>query len=382
MQYTKPAIRHILNLGLVMFCFVQGTATAQVHGQTILVGSGASFPAPLVREMAAHYSTYTSSRVTVEYSSIGSGAGIRQFLGQEVMFGMTEAFLPDDAMAAVEARTGGKAFNMPFTLADVVPTYNIPGVKSGVVLSGEVLAQIFMGSITSWSDGRIKRLNPTLPLPNLGITVIHRSDASGTTNILTNFLSSVSADWEENVGKGTLVNWLTGRPAMGNEGVAQLVMETPGSIGYNSFAHALLNGMSYGSVINKAGNAIEPSLAATTEAANIDLPPDTRILFTNTTAQKGYPIAGFTWMLVYQNLDRNKAIQSREEAVEVINFLVWAITQGQELSEMLGYARIPRVAVKRNFEMIGQLMWKGEPIGRMVIENRYGSLLYHELSGY
>ncbi|MEX1010739.1 MAG: phosphate ABC transporter substrate-binding protein PstS [Balneolaceae bacterium] len=339
-----------------------------VDSQIDLLGAGATFPAPLVTAMADEYRTETDGRITVNYQSIGSGGGIRQFIEQTVMFGMSEAFLSDEVMRDVESQTGGRAFNMPITLADVVPTYNLPGIENGLIFSGELLVEIFMGRITRWNDTEISDLNPGVYLPNLPVTVVHRSDGSGTTNVWTSFLSRVSDEWANQVGFATSVNWPTGVGGNGNEGVAGVVRNTPGAIGYNSLSYALLNDISYGSVINAAGNVIEPSFAATTEAANIELPEDTRILFTNTPAPNGYPIAGFAWMLVYENLDGNNAIGNRQEAEEFIKFLIWSITEGQELSEELGYARIPQAAVDRNLDMIRQLKWNGEEIGREVLE--------------
>lgn len=335
-----------------------------------ILGAGATFPAPLITAMADDYRDLTRNRITVNYQSIGSGGGIRQFIEQTVMFGMTEAFLSDEVMGNVEQATGGRAFNLPITLADVVPTYNLPGVGSGLVFSGELLVDIYMGTIKRWNDSRIVQLNPGKDLPNLPIVVVHRSDGSGTTNIFTSFLSRVSEEWRTRVGFATSVNWPTGIGGNGNEGVAGAVQNLPGAIGYNSYAYALLNDMSYGSVINASGNVIKPSFRATSEAANIDLPDDTRILFTNTPAEHGYPIAGFAWMLVYENLDANNAIRNQEEAAELIRFLLWAITDGQKLSEKLGYARLPQTALDKNMEMIRQLKWRGELLGQEILDEQ------------
>ncbi|MFP4064727.1 MAG: phosphate ABC transporter substrate-binding protein PstS [Bacteroidales bacterium] len=333
-----------------------------------ILGAGASFPAPLVTAMADEYRSLTNNRVTVNYQSIGSGGGIRQFVEQTIMFGMTEAFLSDDAIDELEVSTGGKAFNMPITLADVVVTYNLPDMGKGLVFNADVLVDIYMGNITRWNDPGIAELNPDRDLPSLPITVVHRSDGSGTTNIWTSYFARVSDEWKEDIGYGTSVNWPVGVGGNGNEGVAGAVMNTPGAIGYNSLSYALLNDMAYGSVINSSGNTIEPSFEATTEAANIDLPEDTRVLFTNTPAEYGYPIAGFTWMLVYENLDSNKAIDNRREAEELVRFLIWSITEGQELSESLGYARLPEAAVEKNIAMIEEIKWEGELIGKELLE--------------
>lgn len=333
-----------------------------------ILGAGATFPAPLITAMADEYRDITNRRVTVNYQSIGSGGGIRQFMEQTVLFGMSEAFLSDEVMENIEESTGGRAFNMPITLADVVPTYNLPEIEKGLVFSGELLVNIYMGDITRWNDPAIAELNPDTELPNLPITVVHRSDGSGTTNLWTSYLSRVSDRWRSRVGYATSVNWPTGIGGNGNEGVAGAVQNTRGAIGYNSLTYALLNDMSYGSVINQSGNIIEPSLEATSEAANIELPEDTRILFTNTPAEHGYPIAGFAWMLVYENLDANNAISNRSEAEELIRFLVWSITDGQELSEPLGFAPLPQAALDRNYDMIRQLKWHGEDIGSEILD--------------
>jgi len=364
-------LRAFLSLCFISFLLVscggnEGHTPSQ--DRVNLLGAGATFPAPLVTAMADDYRDLTNRRVTVNYQSIGSGGGIRQFMEQTVMFGMSEAFLSDDVIADIERSTGGRAFNMPITLADVVPTYNLPRIDKGLVFSGEVLVDIFLGNITRWNDPKIAELNPDVDLPNRSITVVHRSDGSGTTNVWTSYLSRVSDEWRERVGFATSVNWPVGIGGNGNEGVAGAVINSPGAIGYNSLSYAILNNMSYGYVINSSGNVIEPSFEATTEAANIELPDDTRILFTNTPAEYGYPIAGFAWMLVYENLDQNNAISNRREAGELIEFLIWSITDGQELSEGLGFARIPDTALEKNIEMIRQLKWNGEEIGLELLE--------------
>ncbi len=334
-----------------------------------LQGAGASFPAPLITAMADEYRQITNRRVTVNYQSIGSGGGIRQFVEQTIMFGMSEAFLSDEIMSEIESKTEGRAFNMPVTLADVVVTYNIPGIEKGLVFDGELLVDIYMERVTKWDDPKIAELNPGKDLPSLPITVVHRSDGSGTTNLFTSYLSRVSEEWKSKIGYGTSINWPAGVGGNGNEGVAGAVMNTPGAIGYNSFSYALLNDMSFGYIVNSSGNTIKPSFEATTEAADINLPDDTRILFTNTPAPEGYPIAGFAWMLVYENLEKNKAVGNRQQAEELIEFIIWSITDGQDFSEELGYARLPEAAIEKNINMIKQVKWEGEPIGMEILKS-------------
>ncbi|MDG5800284.1 phosphate ABC transporter substrate-binding protein PstS [Marinilabiliaceae bacterium ANBcel2] len=345
-----------------------GSKKSSKSERITVLGAGASFPAPLVTAMADDYRDITNNRVTVNYQSIGSGGGVRQFVEQTIMFGMTEAFLSDEVIANIEQSTQGKAFNMPITLADVVATYNIPGVDEQIVFNSELLVNLFLGNITSWDDPRIAEINPDIDFPSIPVTIVHRSDGSGTTNIWTSYLSSVSKEWRDRIGFATSVNWPVGVGGNGNEGVAGAVMNSPGALGYNSLSYALLNDMDYAAIINSSGNIIEPSYEATTAAADIDLPADTRVLFTNTPAPDGYPVAGFAWMLVYENLEKNNAINSRKEAVELVKFLIWTITDGQNLSEDLGYARLPQAAVDRNFEMIRQIKWEGEKIGEELLK--------------
>ncbi len=246
-----------------------------------LLGAGATFPAPLITAMADEYRDATDGRVTVNYQSIGSGGGIRQFLEQTVMFGMTERFLTDEQLADIGANTGGTAFNLPITLGDVVPTFNLPGVDE-LVFDGQLLAEIFLGNVTLWNDPAIAALNPDVRLPPLPISVVHRSDGSGTTAIWTDFLSKVSEQWASQVGFATSVDWPVGIGGNGNEGVAGVVQNTPGALGYNSLVYAALNDIDYGFVINQSGSVIEPSLAATSAAANVPIAADTRVSITDT----------------------------------------------------------------------------------------------------
>lgn len=359
--------RRLAALTLAALLFMSAGLGSALAQRSDILGAGATFPAPLITAMADQYRTETKGRVTVNYQSIGSGGGIRQFIEQTVMFGMSEAFLSDEIMRDIESRTGGAAFNLPITLADVVPTYNLPGIGKGLVLNGELLVDLFLGKIARWNDPRIAKLNPGLRLAALPVTIVHRSDGSGTTNVWTSYLSRVSPEWAKRVGFATSVNWPTGVGGNGNEGVAGVVMNTPGALGYNSLTYAMLNDISYAYLVNASGNTIEPSYAATTAAADIELPADTRILFTNTPAPQGYPAAGFAWMLVYQNLEQNRAIANRAQAEELLRFLIWSVTKGQEISESLGFARLPPAAVARNFTMIRQIKWQQEELGAKVL---------------
>jgi phosphate transport system substrate-binding protein len=351
----------------VPMLIASGVLAAASLAQADLTGAGASFPAPLIATWADEYRFLTDGRVIVNYQSIGSGGGIRQFLEQTVHFGATEAFLSDGQLEAARRATGGEAFNLPITLGDVILTYNLPGVGTGLVFSGEVIADLFLGNITRWDDARLQELNPGVQLPATAVNIVHRADGSGTTSIFTNYLSKVSSDWADQVGFGTSVNWPVGMGASGNEGVSGIVGSTPGALGYNSLAYATLTDISYGFVINSSGNVIEPSLASTTSSADVPLPEDTRVIITNTAAPDGYPITGFSWALVYENLDASNAFTSREQAEELVRFLIWIITDGQELSELLDFARLPGPAVENNLERIGRIRWQGENIGLALV---------------
>ncbi len=329
-------------------------------------GAGASFPAPLITAWADEYRDETGGRVTVNYQSIGSGGGIRQFLEQTIMFGATERHLTDEQIEEIEEKTGGTAFNIPITLGSVAVTYNVPGVSEGLVFTGDVLVDMFRGEIETWNDSRIRELNPDVELPDLPVQIVHRSDGSGTTAVFTDYLSKASEWWEEEVGFATSVDWPRGTGANGNEGVAGVVQTTPGALGYNSLVYATLNDIAYGAVVNRSGEPVLPDLASTSAAGDVELPPDTRVSITDTPAADGYPIAGFAWVMVYERLDQNRAIRTRDQAEELSRFLYWIITDGQEFSEPLDFARLPEAAVERAEEMLSRLTWDGERIGEEV----------------
>ncbi|MFW5801749.1 MAG: phosphate ABC transporter substrate-binding protein PstS [Spirochaeta sp.] len=333
-----------------------------------LLGAGASFVAPLMTAWADEYRDVTDGEVTVNYQSIGSGGGIRQFTEQTIMFGASEKSLEDDLMEELRDETGGLAYNLPLTLGDVVLTYNVPGVETGLVFTSETIAGAFLGEITRWNDDKIAELNPDVDLPNLPIQIAHRSDGSGTTAIFTDYLTKVSERWADRVGFGSSVNWPTGNGGNGNEGVAGIVQSTPGALGYNSLVYAVLNDISYGSVRNQSGNVIEPSLQATSLSAAVEIPEDGRVSLTNTSAPQGYPITGFCWALVYENMDANGAISNQGQAEQVAKFLYWIVTEGQDLNEGLSFARLPDDAQEIATQMISNLKYNDVPVGQQMID--------------
>lgn len=345
----------------------EGAAGGSSAERVELLGAGASFPAPLITAWADEYRDVTNGRVTINYQSIGSGGGVRQFMEQTIMFGASEAHLTDENSEIAQQNTGGLAYNMPLTLGDVVLTYNIPGVDQQLVFDASTIAGAFLGEITNWNNPRIAALNPGVNLPNLPIQIAHRSDGSGTTNVFTNFLTKTSETWANELGFGSSVNWPVGTGGNGNEGVAGIVQNTPGALGYNSLVYAVLNDIDYAAVVNNSGNTIRPSLQATSLAAAVSIPQDGRIMLTDTDAAQGYPIAGFAWGLVYENLDENDAITTRTEAEELTRFLYWVVTEGQNINESLSFARLPDDAQAVALSMINSLKWQGDDLGAQVI---------------
>jgi len=328
-----------------------------------LNGAGATFPYPLYAKYFSVYHRLTGVRVN--YQSIGSGGGVRQLFAQTVHFGASDAPLSDAKVAEFQKKFGTDPVHVPTALGAVAVIYNLPGVKAPIRFSGEVLSGIFLGRIRAWNDPQLAKLNPDLKLPPLPITVVHRSDGSGTTYIFTEYLSKVSPAWKERVGFGKSVAWPAGLGGKGNEGVAGLVRQTPGAIGYAELIYALQNKIPFGSVKNRAGRFVAPSLESVKAAAVLeDFPSDTRVSLTDTPAPKGYPITSMTWILVYRDMKANRAVRSRAEAEALAKLLWWVIHDGQQYNEPLHYARLPEVAVRVTERNLRSLTYGGEPLLR------------------
>ncbi|MCS7057893.1 MAG: phosphate ABC transporter substrate-binding protein PstS [Meiothermus sp.] len=341
------------------------TSLAQVS----LTGAGATFPFPVLSKYFDEYLKVTNGQVRVNYQSIGSGGGQRQLIEQTVHFGVSDNPFNDQQMADIRRNSGSPALNIPFVLGAVVPTYNLPGVTQRLNFTGEVLADIFLGNIKTWNDPAIARLNPGVNLPALPITVVHRSDGSGTTFVWTDYLTKVSPEWAQKVGRGNSVNWLAPNKVggRGNEGVAGVVRNTPGAIGYNEVTYAVQNRIQYGAVQNKAGRFIVADLPSITAAANVVLPGDARISLTNTNAPDGYPVSSFSYILTYEQLDKNKAFKSEAEARAFVQMLKWVVTEGQKFNEPLTYARLTEVAQARALALISRITYQGKPIGKEIV---------------
>jgi phosphate transport system substrate-binding protein len=319
-----------------------------------IIGAGSSFDYPLFTKMFAEYDKLKS--VKVNYQSVGSGAGISQLTSRTVDFGATDAPMNGKQDSALPA----PAIHIPVTAGAVVLSYNLPGVSKGLQLNPAVLSDIFLGNITTWNDAKIAAINKGISLPNTAILIAHRSDGSGTTNIFTTYLSKVSTDWSTKVGKGSAVNWPAGLGAKGNEGVAGLIKQTPGTIGYIELAYAIQNGMPYAKVQNKAGNWIEPTIASITAAANISIPADSKVSLTNTDAKEGYPISGFSWVAVYK--EQNYGGHTKTRAANLVKLIQWMIHDGQQYSNSLNYAPLSPAAVKVGDALLKSVTFEGKPL--------------------
>jgi phosphate transport system substrate-binding protein len=296
---------------------------------------------------------FKSKHVKVNYQSIGSGGGIRQITNMTVDFGATDSFLDDASLAAIKS---GKLLHIPIALGGVAISYNLAGVAS-LKLTPDVLADIFSGKIRKWGDARIQKINPGVKLPNQEIIVVHRSDGSGTSAIFTSYLSLVSAAWKQKVGSGTSVSWPIGIGAKGNEGVAGILKITPGSIGYVELIYAIQNKMSYASLQNQKGNFVLPSEGSIAAAASSKIPADTRVSLVNTPHPAGYPISGFTWLLVYQQQDYGKKRDAKAGAL--VDLLWWMTHDGQKYAAPLHYVPLPKQVVSKAEDLIKTIKFQG-----------------------
>jgi phosphate transport system substrate-binding protein len=317
---------------LVIFTFFSLSIFSQVKD---LTGAGATFPTILYTKWFSEYYKLTS--LQVNYQSIGSGGGIKSISDMTVDFGATDGFMTDEQLSQAK---GGKILHIPMALGSVVPTYNVS--KDILKFTPETLAGIFLGDITKWNDPLLVKDNPSLSNVDKYIVVIHRSDGSGTTNIFTSYLTSVSDKWAKTVGAANSVQWPLGLGGKGNEGVAGNVKQTPFSIGYVEEAYARQNNLSVGLVKNSSGVFIEATTLSTSSAAsNVTLPDDLRIKLVNSSNPKAFPIVGFTWVLVYQN--QKDSLKSQA----LIKLLNWCIHEGQAFNTNLDYSPLPSDVVKK-----------------------------------
>jgi phosphate transport system substrate-binding protein len=318
--------------------------------QTGLSGAGASFPEPMYSKWFSEYHKLHSD-IQINYQAIGSGGGIRQVIAGTVDFGASDMPMTDDQLKEAQDKAKTTILNLPTVLGAVVPAYNVPGVTGEIKFTPEALAGIFLGRITKWNDPAIAGANPGVNLPDKAIIVIHRSDGSGTSFIWTDYLSKVSSDWKSQVGSGTSVKWPIGLGGLHNEGVAGLIRQMPGSIGYIELIYALQNNILYGSVKNSSGTFLKASLEGVTAAAASapKMPADFRVSITDAPGKDAYPISSFTWLLI--------PAQSKDAAKGKIlaDFLNWMVTDGQKMTNALSYAPLPGNVVQKVKEAIKQV---------------------------
>jgi phosphate transport system substrate-binding protein len=323
-------------------------APAILAAQTKVTGAGATFPNPIYTKWFDEYRKIRPD-AEINYQSQGSGAGIRQVTEGTVDFGASDGPMTDQQIADFKAKRGTEILHFPTVLGADVPVYNVPGVATGLKFTGQALAGIFLGQITKWNDPAIASSNPGVKLPAADIVVVHRSDGSGTTYIWVDYLSKVSSEWQSKVGKATSVNWPVGLGGKGNEGVAGLVSQTSGAIGYVELIYAIQNKISYGSVKNSSGAFVSASLAGVSAAAAgaaANMPDDFRVSITNAPGKDAYPISSFTWLLVPAK------IQDPAKRKAITDFLKWMLADGQNMTEPLLFAKLPKAVVARELKAI------------------------------
>ncbi|MGA7370354.1 MAG: phosphate ABC transporter substrate-binding protein PstS [Nitrososphaeraceae archaeon] len=362
---TKTGFNLLIAAALVMVLTIPAGFSSDLlaQGPVTLNGAGATFPFPLLDTWRVEYQT-VDPEVNINYQSIGSGGGVKQFTEKTVDFGASDAPLTPE-----EETNAPGAVHIPETIGSVVAAYNVQGVPDkGLNLTGPILADIFLGKITKWNDPQIVELNPELSLPDADIIVAHRSDGSGTTFVWTDYLSAVSPDWSDQVGKGKSVQWPTGIGASGNEGVASAIRGSENTIGYVELAYALTTGMPFAFVQNQAGNFVEPTLASTEAAAAAsagNLPAGdaswNNVTLVNAPGNDSYPIASFSYLLLNKELADNPSMTDAK-AKALTDFVKWAITDGQQFSPELEYVPLPEQVVQLNQDTLSQITFNGNPV--------------------
>jgi phosphate transport system substrate-binding protein len=322
-------------------------ASAKTGRSRTINGAGATFPYPIYSKWFSEYGKQYPG-VKINYQSIGSGGGIRQLIAETVFFGATDGPMTDEQLKSAP----GPILHFPTVLGGVVPIYNLEGVTQPLRFTGQTLADIYLGKIMKWNDPAIAKTNPGVSLPPTDITVVHRSDGSGTTYIFVDFLSKVWPGFKQKVGVATSVSWPAGVGAKGNEGVSGMVKQTPGAIGYVELIYALQNKIAYGTVQNMAGEFAKASVSSVTAAAAAaatQMPADFRVSITNAPGKGVYPISSFTWLLLYEN-PKDKA-----QSKTMVEFVKWALTDGQKFCADLGYAPLPEAVVKLEMAALAKI---------------------------
>jgi phosphate transport system substrate-binding protein len=326
---------------IIISCLI---AAGSIQAETLLNGAGSTFDYPIFAKWFGAYAKIDPN-VHFNYQAVGSGGGLRQIVAQTIDFGASDAPMSDRAMSEAP----GKIFNIPIVAGGEAIVFSLPGIVK-LRLDPDALAAIYLGKITKWNDPKIVGLNPQVSLPDLDILVVHRSDGSGTTYIFTDYLSNVSSAWKSELGKGTSVKWPVGIGGNGNEGVADQVLQSPGSIGYVELAYAKNKKLSYAELKNAAGNYVSPTLESVTAAlAAATIPDDFRFSMVNASGDGAYPISGASWLLIYQ------IQQDAGKGQKLVEFARWALTDGQKLSPTLDYAPIPLAVTQRILKRLDEI---------------------------
>jgi phosphate transport system substrate-binding protein len=340
-------MRLVKTLAVLSVLLIVATIAVAQGGPILLNAAGATFPYPIYSKWFDQYHQLHPS-IQINYQSIGSGGGIRQLLDKTVDFGASDGPMTDDQLK----QDSVPVLHFPTVLGADVPTYNIPGIQAELNFTSEALAGIFLGKVTKWNDPAITSANPGVKLPGDDIVVVHRSDGSGTTYIWTDYLSKVSKEWNDKVGKSTSVNWPVGLGGKGNEGVAGLLKETPDSLGYVELIYAIQNHIPYGRVKNSSGAFVKADLASVSAAAAAVanfMPDDFRVSITNPEGKAAYPIASFTWLLIPSKFSDT----TKRDTVK--DFLKWMMTDGQQYCEPLAYAKLPKEVVTKEMKALEKI---------------------------
>ena len=323
---------HSMVLATITACGLAGTAAAQA-----INAAGATFPDPIYEKWFSEYNK-ANPKVQINYQAIGSGGGIRQLTEGTVDFGASDMPMKDEQIAAMKI----KPLHFPTVLGGIVMIYNLPGVSQELKFTSDLIAEIYLGHITSWNDPKIAKENPGVKLPKMDIIVVHRADASGTTFVFCDYLSKANAEWKQKVGADTAVKWPVGTGQAKNDGVAGMVKQTAGAIGYVELIYALQNKMAYGELKNSAGVYLKATLDSVTAAAASvakSMPKDFRVSITNEPGKAAYPISTFTWLLIPSE------IKDQAKKGAIVAFLKWMLTDGQKYCAELGYAPLPKEVV-------------------------------------
>src|SRR5271156_3171612 len=329
---------------VLLFLSLSVTVGAEPDGTVLLNAAGATFPYPIYSKWFDVYHSQHSN-IQINYQSIGSGGGIRQLQAGTVDFGGSDAPMTDEQLGQSKV----KILHFPTVLGAAVPSYNVAGVTGDLNFTQKALAGIFLGTITKWNDPELTKANPGVNLPNADIVVVHRSEGSGTTFIWTDFLSKVSEEWKNKVGRGASINWPVGLGNKGNEGVSGLLKQTPNAIGYIELVYAVQNNIAYGKVQNAAGKFVKADLASVTAAAAgaaKDMPADFRVSITNAPGAAAYPVSSFTWLLIPAQIQDG----AKRDAIK--DFLKWMLTEGQKYNEGLTYAQLPKAVIEKELKAI------------------------------